>query len=145
LVLTKPLGIGVTVRAGRIDTAKREAKGEGPADGGERLLSDEDAAEVAAAVAALHRTAPEAIGGFSVHAATDVTGFGLLGHAFEMMEASGTTGEFRVARVPLLSEARRLASSGAVPGGSRANARNLTPRVARASGVSDEDFLLLSD
>jgi selenide,water dikinase len=140
LVLTKPLGIGVTVRAGRIDTAK------GPEAGaGERLLSDEAAAEAAATMAELNRAAAEAMNGFAVHAATDVTGFGLLGHAFEMMEASGTTGVFRVASVPLLSRARRLVTSGAVPGGSRANARNIAPRAQRASGVTDEDFLLLCD
>ncbi len=137
LVLSKPLGIGVTVRAGRIDTSAGE--------GAQRLLSAEAAAEAAATMAQLNRPAAEAMDGFSVHAATDVTGFGLLGHAFEMMEASGTTGEFRVANVPLLSEARRLAASGAVPGGSRANARNLAPRAARGAGVTDEDFLLLCD
>ena len=139
LVLTKPLGIGVTVRAGRIDTAKG-----GEANGG-RLLSDEAAAEAAATMSQLNRAGAEAMDGFTVHAATDVTGFGLLGHAFEMMEASGTTGEFRAASVPLLSQARSLVASGAVPGGSRANARSLAPRATRAPGVTDEDFLLLCD
>jgi len=74
-----------------------------------------------------------------------VTGFGLLGHAYEMMEASGVTAESRVASIPLLSEARRLAARGIAPGGSRVNVRNLAPRVERGAGVTDEDFLLLCD
>ncbi len=57
----------------------------------------------------LNRAPVEAMEGFDIHAATDVTGFGLLGHAHEMMEASGTTAEFAMARIPLLS-------AGAAPG-----------------------------
>ena len=93
----------------------------------------------------LNRAGAEAMEGFDVHAATDVTGFGLLGHAHEMMEASSTTAEFRVSAVPLLSQARRFAAMGVAPGGSRLNLRNLEPRTERAAGVTDEDFLLLSD
>ena len=48
--------------------------------------------------------------GFTVHAGTDVTGFGLLGHAFEMADGSGVTAEFSVSRIPLLSQARRPSS-----------------------------------
>lgn len=137
LVLSKPLGIGLTVRAGRTDTAAGK--------GHKRLLSDEALREAAAVMTQLNRPAAEAMEGFEVHAATDVTGFGLLGHAHEMMEASGTTAEFRVDGIPLLSETRRLAALGVAPGGSRTNLRNLTPRTERGPGVTDEDFLLLSD
>jgi selenide,water dikinase len=74
-----------------------------------------------------------------------VTGYGLLGHAHEMMEASGTTAEFFVDSIPLLAGARELAARGIAPDGSRVNLRNLGPRTRVGSGVTDEDMLLLCD
>ena len=142
LVLTKPLGIGIAVCAGRADAID-----------GERLsglvrrrrLSEAAMEQAAEVMAALNRPAADAMDGFEVHAATDVTGYGLLGHAHEMMDASGTTAVFSVSRVPLLSETRRLAARGIAPEGSRVNVRNLRPRAEFAAGVSDEDFLILCD
>ncbi|HEY6066309.1 MAG TPA: selenide, water dikinase SelD, partial [Thermoanaerobaculia bacterium] len=142
LVLTKPLGIGVTVSAGRVDAIAAEG-----VTGllRRRVLSDDALEDASKVMAALNRSAVEAMEGFDVHAATDVTGFGLLGHAFEMMEASGTTGEFVVDAVPLLSEARRIAARGIAPEGSRVNVRNLRPRADVEDRVTDDDFLLLCD
>ncbi len=137
LVLTKPLGIGVTIRAGRSDSAD-----EGAAP---RRLTDAALEEAVAVMCTLNRAAMEAMEGFEIHAVTDITGFGLLGHTYEMMAASGTTAEISIASVPLLSQARRLVAAGIVPGGSRANARNLRARAAVEDGVSDDDFLLVSD
>jgi selenide, water dikinase len=142
LVLTKPLGIGVTVSAGRVDSIAAEGitgllK--------RRVLSDGALEDASRVMAALNRPAVEAMEGFEIHAATDVTGYGLLGHAFEMMEASGTTGEFLVDLVPLLSESRRIAARGIAPEGSRVNVRNLRPRTDVEEGVADDDFLLLCD
>jgi len=142
LVLTKPLGIGVTVSAGRADTIAAEGMG--------RLfhhdLLDEKArAEVISTMSALNRAAAEAMDGFQIHAATDVTGYGLLGHAYEMMNASETTAEFSVSQIPMLSQARRLAGRGIAPDGSRVNVRQLRPRTDVEEGISDEDFLLLCD
>jgi len=142
LVLTKPLGIGVTVSAGRVDAIAAEGitgllK--------RRVLSDDALEDASRVMAALNRPAVEAMDGFEIHAATDVTGYGLLGHAFEMMEASATTGEFVVDRVPLLSESRRIAARGIAPEGSRVNVRNLRPRADVEEGVADDDFLLLCD
>jgi selenide,water dikinase len=142
LVLTKPLGIGITIRAGRSDTKAAE---DGPGAVREDLLTTEALSEATGVMSQLNRAGAEAMEGFEVHAATDVTGFGLLGHAHEMMDASGTTAEFRVESVPLLSQARRLAEKGVAPGGSRGNVRNMTPRTERGPGVDDGDFLLLAD
>ena len=139
LVLTKPLGIGITVRAGRIDSAA------GPDGGSARKLSDAALEEVVNVMCTLNRAPVEAMEGFDIHAATDVTGFGLLGHLHEMMDASKTTAEVSIARVPLLSEARRLVAEGVAPGGSRNNARHLRTRAEVAEGVSDDDFLLVCD
>lgn len=142
LVLSKPLGIGVTVSAGRTDSIAAEG-----VSGlfRRRLVSDDVLDEVSRVMSALNRFAVDAMEGFDIHAATDVTGYGLLGHAHEMMEASGTTGEFWVDSVPFLSEARRFAARGIAPDGSRVNVRNLRPRTEVGTGVSDEDFLLLCD
>ena len=142
LVLTKPLGIGVTVCAARADSLAAEG-----VTGLFRkpLLSDAALEEAGRTMAALNRPAVEAMEGFEVHSATDVTGYGLLGHAHEMMEASTTTAQFRVDAIPLLSEARRLAAKGIAPDGSRVNVRNLRPRSEVGSGVTEDDFLLLSD
>jgi selenide,water dikinase len=142
LVLTKPLGVGVTVCAGRADAL---------AAGGagwffrRRLLSDGELEGAVGVMAALNRAAAEAMEGFDIHAATDVTGYGLLGHAHEMMDASGATAEIAVERIPMLPAARRLAERGIAPDGSRVNVRNLKPRVEIEAGVSEEDFLLLCD
>jgi len=142
LVLTKPLGIGITIRAGRMDSAAAEG-----VSGllHRRKLSDAALGEAVEVMCTLNRAPVEAMEGSDIHAATDVTGFGLLGHAHEMMEASGTTAEFFVSRLPLLSEARRLAAQGVAPGGSRVNVRNMRPRTDVGEGVTDEDFLLVCD
>lgn len=142
LVLTKPLGIGVTVCAGRADAIAVEG-----VTGllRKRILSDDALEEVSRVMAALNRPGVEAMEGFEVHASTDVTGYGLLGHAYEMMEASGTTAEFAVDAVPLLSQARRIAARGTAPAGSRGNVRNLRPLTAVGDGVTDDDILLLCD
>jgi selenide,water dikinase len=142
LVLTKPLGIGVTVCAGRADTLAGEGAGRFFR---KRLLSDRELEEVVGVMSALNRPAAEAMEGFEVHAATDITGYGLLGHTHEMMSASGTTAEFEVEKIPLLPAARRLAARGIAPDGSRVNVRNMKPRSWIDSGVTDEDFLLLCD
>lgn len=142
LVLTKPLGVGITVCAGRADALA----GEGLRRFFRRsALPDAALEEAIAVMSALNRGAAEAMEGFAVHAATDVTGYGLLGHAWEMMEASGTTAEFFVDAIPLLSHARRLVERGIAPGGSRVNLRNLKPRTDAGPDVSDDDLLLLCD
>ncbi len=142
LILTKPLGIGITVCAGRADSLAAEGVGRLFR---RRLLANGAFDEAARVMAALNRPAAEAMEGTAIHAATDVTGYGLLGHAHEMMAASGTVAEFSVARIPLLSQARRLAARGIAPDGSRVNVRNLKPRTEIGAGVTDEDILLLCD
>jgi selenide,water dikinase len=142
LVLTKPLGIGVTVCAGRADSLAAESAGRFFR---KRLLSDGELEEVVGVMSALNRPAAEAMDGLEIHAATDVTGYGLLGHAHEMMSASGATAQFEMEKIPFLPPARRLAARGIAPDGSRVNVRNLKPRSRIGSGVTDEDFLLLCD
>ena len=106
LVLTKPLGTGI------ISTAIKQGKAA--------------PATVEAAVrtmAALNRAAAEAAGQVVVHAATDVTGFGLLGHLREMTCGSGVRARLAAGRVPLLPDVVALAQAGYVPGGTKRNLR----------------------
>ncbi len=142
LVLTKPLGVGITISAGRAD-----ALGAASVTRFFRrpVLADGGLDEAVAVMSSLNRGAAEAMNGLEVHAATDVTGYGLLGHGWEMMEASGVTGEFFVEEIPLLSGVRELAARGIAPDGSRVNLRNLRPRTEVEDGVTDEDLLLLCD
>ncbi|HET7452760.1 MAG TPA: selenide, water dikinase SelD, partial [Thermoanaerobaculia bacterium] len=113
LVLTKPLGVGVLVCAARADTAG------GPLH--RRNVSDDVLEAIGAQMEALNAGAAAAMPDFRVRAATDVTGFGLLGHALNLMEASGTTARFSLAKIPVLDAARPLARRGVAPGGSRKN------------------------
>jgi selenide,water dikinase len=142
LVLTKPLGIGVIVSAGRADALAAEGIGRFLR---RPLLGPETLSQAIDVMRALNRPAAEAMEGFEIHAATDVTGYGLLGHAWNMMEGSDVTAEFRVAAIPLLPAARGLAERGIAPDGSRVNVRNLKPRTQVEDGVLEEDFLLLCD
>jgi selenide,water dikinase len=105
LVLTKPIGTGVLSQALKQGVAPAAAL-----------------AEVVAGMAALNRDACAAMLEAGPSAATDVTGFGLLGHLHEVAHASGLRAEVDAAAVPLYGGARAQAEAGLVPGGSRRNA-----------------------
>ena len=128
LVLTKPIGTGILATA-----VKRGLAGE------------EAARRLVATMRALNRAAAEAMVEVGVSAATDVTGFGLLGHLREMAAASGVDAEVDFASVPLLPEARDLAAADGVPGGSLENLEHVAPHVDFAPGLSRVDRLLLAD
>lgn len=104
LILTKPLGTGIIATA---------LKG--------RLAAPEAEAAMIAVMSALNKAAAEALEGLEVHAATDITGFGLLGHGLEMAQASKVELTIFAAKVPVLSWAREYAEMGLVPAGSHAN------------------------
>lgn len=112
LVLTKALGTGVLTTA---------YKGE---------ILDEDGVRVATdSMITLNKYAAEALDGLLAHAATDVTGFSLMGHGCEMAEASDVTLEIWAARVPLLARAREMAAMGLIPAGAYRNRDFFGPRV----------------
>ena len=104
LLLTKPVGTGV------VNTALKRKK-----------ASDEAVAQVVSAMCALNRAAAEALATVEVHACTDVTGFGLVGHCLEMVEGAGVGAEFELARVPLFASALQYAADGLKPGGLKRN------------------------
>ncbi len=130
LLLTKPLGSGI------VTTAIKRAVA--PAALVERVV---------AVMSALNRAAGETFAASgAVHALTDVTGFGLLGHAWEMAEGSGVALRLRADRVPLLDPAvRDLAARGVVPGGSKANLAWVRPALRLAPEVDEPLALVLAD
>lgn len=118
LVLTKALGTGVLVTAARAE-----------------LCLTGFAAAIKSMIT-LNRVAAEIAKGFTVHACTDITGFGLLGHAYEMAKASQVQIEIYGRRLPLLPEATEAAASGFVPAGAYAN-RDYLRTVTFDAGVRE--------
>jgi len=107
-----------------------------------------DDAHVDAAIASmltLNRRACEAMLALDPHGCTDVTGFGLLGHAREMAAASGVTIEIEVARVQFLPGAVEYARQGAIPGGLKNNVEFVSCAVESGTGVAPDIENLLYD
>lgn len=130
LVLTKPLGIGI------LTTAIKRG-----------LASESTIAEAVGVMSALNRAAGEAVrrAGPAVHAATDVTGFGLLGHLSEMLGAGDIGVRLTLADVPVLSEAWTFAEEGVVPGGTRRNLVGVEPFMDWSERIAPEQQLVLAD
>ncbi|MCA1834407.1 MAG: selenide, water dikinase SelD [Actinobacteria bacterium] len=128
LVLTKPLGLGV------ISTGIK--RGEVP-----KNVVD----EAVTIMTTLNKEASEAAMTCSVLAATDVTGFGLLGHLHRMLLASGVAASVWASAVPVIDGARPLAEIGVVPGGTRRNIAFVAPHVAYEDGVPEPVRVLLAD
>jgi selenide,water dikinase len=130
LLLTKPLGTGIIATALKFGRATE--KSITAAIESMTTLNREAAAALA--------TLPAGV----VHACTDVTGFGLIGHATEMAVASGVALEFDGASVPLIDGARELVR-GNVPGGGRTNRQHFADRVSLAESIEPDVADLLYD
>jgi len=118
LLLTKALGTGI------VATALKQGAG-----------SPAEHAAAIASMAALNASAARTLGGFEVHACTDVTGFGLFGHGYEMAHGSGVRLALVAERLPLLPGARALAAAGHLTGGCKRNREWLADKVEVAPGV----------
>jgi len=118
LVLTKALGTGI------VATALKRGAG-----------SPAEQAAAIESMAALNAAAARVLRGFEVHACTDVTGFGLLGHGYEMAHGSGVRLALVSERLPLLPGARALAAAGHLTGGCKRNRDWLADKVEVAAGV----------
>ncbi len=127
IVLTKPLGFGILTTAVKRDLVSEE--------------EIEDAIEVAAT---LNKGGRAALREVEVSAATDVTGYGFLGHLSEMLEASGLGAVVRRSGVPVWERSVSLAADGCYPGGLKNNREYLGDRVT-PDGVGQEDLLPLYD
>lgn len=113
IVLTKPLGTGI------ISTALKKRK-----------ASARSVSAAVASMVALNKTASTIMRRFQVHACSDVTGYGLLGHAFEMASGSGVTIVIESLTLPLLPAATRLAEKGLLTGGCGRNREYLKDKIA---------------
>jgi selenide,water dikinase len=128
LVLTKPVGTGLAAQAIK-----------------EQRLGPGELALAVATMTTLNRDAKNAALAAGCRAATDVTGFGLLGHLHHLLLGSGLAARLEASAVPLLPFARRLAEQGLVPGGTRRNADYVTPHVDWDAGLGEAERLLLCD
>lgn len=128
IILTKPLGIGV------LTTALKAGK-----------LSEKDLQEAVEWMLRLNDTAAKAAIKSGATSATDVTGFGLLGHAYNMVRDSSVN--FIISRkdIPVLSGTQEMIDAGMVPEGAYNNLRFLEGRVEFTGDLAEEDRLLLSD
>ena len=147
LVLSKPLGTGI------ITTAAMRSPAQASTTGSEQL--PELPAAFQAAVASMLRLNDQASAVALKHgatAATDITGFGLLGHTFKLCQASQVTAELEVAQVPVLDGAGELAAAGFVPGGAERNLEFAQPGLGSAivleqngAAPSTADLAVLAD
>ena len=128
LIFTKRLGTGV------ISTALKRG-----------MARDGDVAASIASMLTLNRKACEAMLAYDVHGCTDVTGFGLIGHAREMALASGVTLEIEVDRLRFLDGALEYARLGAIPGGLKNNREYASCVVETARDLPSEVEDLLYD
>jgi selenide, water dikinase len=128
LILTKPIGTGVIstgIKAGKCSAATAEA--------------------FTKSMATLNKRAGEIMLEVGVSTATDITGFGLIGHLNEVLTASKHTAHLHARQVPVFDEAITIAEMGMVPGGTRANQKSYDPIVEWSAEVSATDRVLMND
>lgn len=125
LTLTKPIGVGIL-------NNRHKATGQ-------------TFAEATTSMTRLNRDAAATAVERGVKAATDVTGFGLLGHLHKLCRASGVGAVIEWTAVPVLTEALAALAEGFVPGGSRRNLDWVRPHLTAGPGITDEDLVLLAD
>lgn len=128
LVLTKPLGTGIISTALKADLASKEA-----------------VSKINNSMRQLNKEASEVMQEVGVNACTDITGYGLLGHALIMAEASGVGIKICSNEVPIFQEAHDYAREALFPSGSMANFEYVQPRVQFDPSVSHDIRMLLSD
>jgi selenide, water dikinase len=128
LLLSKPLGFGVTTTALKQDKA-----------------DPTDISEVVGWMKRLNRTASELAVEFQLTSGTDITGFSLLGHALEMAQASGVGLRFNFNRIPFTRGAQRYAHEWTFPGGASDNRLYFSPAVNFAPEIDEASQMLLFD
>lgn len=128
LILTKQIGTGIVatgLKAGSCSAATAE--------------------EFTRSMAMLNKRAGEIMVEIGVSTATDITGFGLIGHLNEVLSASRCAARLHAGQVPFFKEAITIADSGKVPGGTRANEKNYAPCTEWGSGVTGTEKALMND
>lgn len=121
LILTKPLGTGI------LTTALKKGH-----------LAEEEYGAAVASMSMLNAKAAEVMQRYTVHACTDVTGFSLMGHSYEMATGSNVTLRLRASALPVLPGTLRLALEGYITGGSKRNRNYLADKVQVQSQVTQD-------
>jgi selenide,water dikinase len=128
LILTKPLGTGILTTAGK-----------------QQSVSENDLQNAMHWMMQLNRDASLAARAQRIQAVTDITGYGLLGHAYEMAIASDVQFCFEFSKLPVLDGALALAKQGSIPGGTARNRDYLRDKVLLPENLSDEAEALVFD
>lgn len=128
LILSKPIGTGIITTAGK-----------------QGIVDPDVMAGAVANMAALNKPAALAMQRVGVNAATDITGFGLLGHLKSMVKGSGVAAEVNLSAVPVLAGTRDLLEQGVAPGGTHRNVSSVNDVVEWDPQLSDNDRMLLCD
>ena len=128
LVLSKPIGTGIITTAGK-----------------QGVVDPDVMAGAVETMAALNRPGAQAMMRVGVNAATDVTGFGLLGHLKSMVKGSGVAAEVSLSALPVLPGTRELLDNGVAPGGTHRNVSSVADAVIWDADLTDADRLLLCD
>ncbi len=128
LILTKPLGTGIITTA---------VKGE--------LADDQTYSRAVKLMEALNDRASRVMVEVGAHACTDITGFGLMGHLYEMVAASGTCARIFFSQIPILEQVRELASMGLIPAGAYRNLKYLEEKLQWNSSIDETEKLILAD
>lgn len=128
LIVTKPIGTGIIttgIKAG--------------------MCGDAIIEEITKSMATLNKRASEIMTEVGVSTATDITGFGLIGHLTEVLTASKCRARLNSKRVPFFKEAIRVADMGKIPAGTRSNEKTYKPYVEWSAAVSDTERILMND
>jgi len=128
LVLTKPLGFGVTTTALKREQADKQ-----------------DVLEAVDWMKRLNRSASQLAVEFDLRGGTDITGYSLLGHGMEMAEASAVSLKLDFANIPFISCARKYAEMGCFPGGAFDNKKHFESKVKFADSIDEPNQMLLFD
>ena len=128
LILTKPIGTGV------LSTALKK-----------NMVGEDSVKAMTESMLKLNKNAMEASIGLDVHACTDITGFGLLGHIAEMIEGLDVGIIIQFSNVPLLPGALEAAGAGLVPGGTKSNMEFRKNMVIKEDHIKNEEMIILFD
>jgi selenide, water dikinase len=128
LVLTKPLGFGVTT------TALKQEKAD-----------EQDVVEVVDWMKRLNKSASQLATDLDLRSGTDITGYSLLGHGMEMANASGVSLKLDLAKIPFVAGARKYAEKGIFPGGAFDNKKHFEPFIKFEDSIDEANQMLLFD
>jgi selenide,water dikinase len=128
IILTKPIGTGI------LSTAVKRG-----------LAEPETVQDLHKIMASLNKIAAEIMKDFPVHACTDVTGFGLTGHLFEVSKASQIPAELFLKEVPLINKTKEFAAANLIPGGTYNNLDFFSHHIIWDEGISELEKLILCD